>query len=125
MLEPLARWTLEAMDRGTRDGAGDVTLAWVPPRRVQVDPMRETQADILAIRAGLASRQGMVRERGYDPEDLLAEQIEDRDSCATHGLRFDSDVHFGKPGSAGAGGAGAGDQPDGDQAKGKGAKDGN
>ncbi len=37
----------------------------------------------------------MVRELGFDPEDLTREHIEDRDLAEQHGLRFDSDVHFG------------------------------
>ncbi len=99
MMDVLARWTLQAMERGLAQGAGDVRLSWVPPHRMMVDPAREIPALAAKVRAGFASRQGVVRELGFDPEELQAEQIADREACATHGLRFDSDVHFAAAGA--------------------------
>jgi lambda family phage portal protein len=120
MMEPLSRWTQAAMARGLEQGAGDLSLAWVPPHRMLVDPSREIPALAAKVRAGFASRQGVVRELGFDPEELLAEQIEDRADCEAHGLRFDSDVHFGMAGSGAEAGPARDDAPDDDQAKGKG-----
>jgi lambda family phage portal protein len=96
MMQPIADWTMEAIDvAGDIRRPKGVELVWVPPHRMLVDPAREIPALADKVRAGFASRQGVVRELGYDPEELLEEQIEDRAVCAVHDLRFDSDVHFG------------------------------
>lgn len=95
MMQPLARWAVEAFEisSGQRVGA-DLIIDWVPPHRMLVDPAREIAALRDKVKAGFASRQGVLRELGYDPEDIMAEQIEDRAVCVDSGLRFDSDVHF-------------------------------
>jgi lambda family phage portal protein len=97
MMQPLAEWALEAFDLSTGQmrRSTDVALDWVPPHRMLVDPAREIPALRDKVKAGFASRQGVVRELGFDPEDLTREQIEDRDIAEANGLRFDSDVHFG------------------------------
>lgn len=95
MLQPIARWTLEALPQASGvQLPRDLELVWVPPHRMMVDPNREIAALRDKVKAGFASRQGVVRELGFDPEDLTAEQIEDMESCTATGLRFDSDVHF-------------------------------
>lgn len=68
-----------------------IRLAWVPPRRVIVDPTREFSALREAVRSGFASRQQVVRQLGIDPERLLEEQAQDRDEADRLGLPFDSD----------------------------------
>jgi len=96
MMQPVAAWALEAWRIGTVAATtDDLTLDWVPPHRMLVDPAREIPAMAAEVRAGFASRQGKIRTLGYDPEEVLAEQIEDRDLAEEHKLRFDSDVHFG------------------------------
>lgn len=95
MMQPIGRWTVEAMQQvATVQVPRDLELAWVPPHRMMVDPSREIAALRDKVKAGFASRQGVVRELGFDPEDLTAEQIEDMKTCAATGLRFDSDVNF-------------------------------
>ncbi len=97
MMQPLSHWALEAFDlaTGQMKRSTELTLDWVPPHRMLVDPAREIPALRDKVKAGFASRQGVVRELGFDPEDLTREHIEDRDLAEQHGLRFDSDVHFG------------------------------
>lgn len=97
MMQPLSAWTLEAFDiaSGQLRSSVDMSIDYVPPHRMLVDPAREIPALAAKVRAGFASRQGVVRELGFDPGDLLVEQIEDREWCEKNGLRFDSDVHFG------------------------------
>jgi lambda family phage portal protein len=88
MMQPIGGWMMEAVDlmqMGSRTG---VTLGWVPPAKVLVDPTREIPAMIEAIEGGLASRQGTVRSLGYDPERLLEEQAEDQKAASTLGLSF-------------------------------------
>ena len=95
MMQPLAAWAIEAFEVSTGQRRGsDLTLDWVPPHRMLVDPAREIPALRDKVKAGFASRQGVLRELGYDPEDIMAEQAEDRALCVETGLRFDSDVHF-------------------------------
>lgn len=95
MLEPIGRWTMEALSQvATVQVPRDAELVWVPPHRMMVDPNREITALRDKVKAGFASRQGVIRELGYDPEDLTAEQIEDMETCRSTGLRFDSDVSF-------------------------------
>lgn len=95
MMQPIGRWTIEALQQvAAVQVPRDMELAWVPPHRMMVDPNREITALREKVKAGFASRQGVVRELGFDPEDLTAEQIEDMETCVQTGLRFDSDVNF-------------------------------
>jgi lambda family phage portal protein len=97
MMHPLSAWAIEAFDlaSGQMRPSTDMVVDWVPPHRMLVDPAREIPALAAKVRAGFASRQGVVRELGFDPEDLIAEILADRDFARENGLRFDSDVHFG------------------------------
>ena len=96
MMQPLAAWAMEAwsLGNGLRPD-DDMEIQWVPPHRMLVDPAREIVALRDEVKAGFASRQGQIRRLGYDPEDILAEQIADRAQSETYHLRFDSDIHFG------------------------------
>lgn len=102
MMQPLAAWTMEAYRIGTgQQPVDDMVLDWVPPHRMLVDPAREIPALRDEVKAGFSSRQGQIRRLGYDPEEILAEQIEDRKQAEDNDLRFDSDMHFGAPGGGG------------------------
>ncbi|WP_140986822.1 phage portal protein [Asticcacaulis tiandongensis] len=46
---------------------------WLPPKPLQVDPLKDTEATVAEINAGLTSRRKAVAERGWDLEDLDAE----------------------------------------------------
>ena len=93
MMQPLAEWIMEAFDVALPAGRPrSAEIEWVPPHRVMVDPTREISALRDKVRAGFASRSGVVRELGYDPEDLLDEQKKDADAARASGLSFDSDV---------------------------------
>ena len=96
MMQPLGAWAMEAwsISQGQRPDDG-ISLDWVPPHRMLVDPAREIPALTAEVKAGFASRQGQIRRLGYDPEEILAEQIEDRKQSEDNDLRFDSDIHFG------------------------------
>ena len=96
MMEPIGRWIIQqwAIERGIRPARG-LKLTWTAPVRPLIDPAREIGALRDKVRAGFASRQGVVRELGDSPEEIMAEQVEDRDFAKENGLRFDSDQHFG------------------------------
>lgn len=46
---------------------------WLPPKPMQVDPLKDTQATVAEMDAGLTSRRKAVAERGWVLEDLDAE----------------------------------------------------
>lgn len=48
-------------------------VEWLPPRPLQVDPLKDTQATIAELDAGLTSRKKAVAERGWAVADLDAE----------------------------------------------------
>lgn len=66
-------------------------VEWSPPRFEDVDRVKEALADRLEIRSGTASRQGIVRRRGYDPDQVLAEIAQDNAKADEIGAVFDSD----------------------------------
>lgn len=46
---------------------------WLPPRPLQVDPLKDVQATVAELEAGLVSRKKAVAERGWALADLDAE----------------------------------------------------
>ena len=69
------RWlALEvAAGRLSVDLGGIEDPAWVWPAPAQIDPLAETQADVLALQSGLRSRREIISRYGRDPEEVLAE----------------------------------------------------
>jgi len=61
---------------------------WLPPKFDYVDPMKDVQAEIMAIGAGLKSRSQAISERGYDAEQVDAEIAADRERAEELGLAF-------------------------------------
>lgn len=70
------------------DPAAFHAVDWLPPRSPWVDPLKDAQAEIVAINAGLMSRSQAVASRGYDPEMLDAEIAADRAREQSLGLAF-------------------------------------
>lgn len=92
MMQPLGRWIIEAIAvADMKEPQAGLEIEWVPPHRMLVDPAREIIALRDKVRAGFASRQGVIRELGFDPEDLLAEQIQDAAQADLAALVFDTD----------------------------------
>jgi lambda family phage portal protein len=71
-----------------RDPEPWFAVNWLPPKNDWVDPLKDAQAEILAINAGLMSRRQAVAARGYDLEKLDAEIAQDRADAAALGLDF-------------------------------------
>lgn len=63
-------------------------IEWLPPKPTQVDPLKDTEATVAEISAGLTSRKKAVAERGWNIDDLDAEIAADRQREAAHGLAF-------------------------------------
>ena len=89
-LDRIGAWFLEAAAAAGHDTAG-LSVQWTPPSRTLVDPARETQPIIDQIRAGLISPQEAIRERGYDPDQVLADWRAFADQLDALGLTLDID----------------------------------
>lgn len=100
MMQPIGRWMMEAVDLMQMGTPTGVSLQWVPPAKIIVDPTREIPAMIEAIEGGLASRQGTVRSLGYDPERLLEEQAQDLKDAQRLGLSFGKSTPAAAPAAA-------------------------
>jgi capsid protein len=66
---------------------------WLPTKWDWVDPLKDANAEIAQIEAGLKSRTQAIAERGYD-----AEQV-DREIAAEHARERALGLDFRRPGS--------------------------
>ncbi len=123
-----ARWMDMAVLAGVFDLPGYAqqrrqyqACVWLPTRWDWVDPVKDANAEILQIEAGLKSRTQALSERGYDAEQVDREIAAERQREAALGLDF---RRAGSP--AGAPGAlepGAGDEAESDDPDGRAAPD--
>ncbi|WP_211210627.1 phage portal protein [Hahella ganghwensis] len=75
---------------------------WIPQGWQWVDPKKEFDAMLTAIRAGLLSRSEAISAFGYDAEDIDREIAADNLRADELGLVFDSDPRQDKPSVIGA-----------------------
>lgn len=68
-----------------------IDAEWTAPRFEAVDPLKDIQADILAVRAGLMTLKEAVARQGYDPAHVLAEIAATNAELDTLGLVLDTD----------------------------------
>jgi len=61
---------------------------WIPPRWDWVDPLKDIQAQLLGINAGLMSRRKAVEATGYDIEEIDRENAADAERAAGLGLAY-------------------------------------
>jgi len=61
---------------------------WLPPKWDWVDPLKDINAEVTEIEAGLKSRSMAMAQRGYDADLVDAEIAEDRAREAAFGLDF-------------------------------------
>lgn len=93
-LDQVWGWFIEAAVLSGLLSNNQVTVSWTPPRREMIDPLKEIQAKIKSIRAGLISWQDAVRELGYNPEDIMAQMIEDKSRFDAAGVMPESDPRY-------------------------------
>ena len=67
-----------------------ITADWTAPRIQQLDPVRETDAQIKRIQAGLATIGETLREMGRDPEEFFKEYKQDINRLAELGITINS-----------------------------------
>lgn len=84
------RWFREAAELAGLPAAG-ATAKYTPPHRVLVDPTREIPAIIKAVRGGLQTLYGAIREMGYDPDEFLTEYAEGNKQLDALGIVLDTD----------------------------------
>ena len=58
-------------------------MDWTAPRVQQLDPVKETNARVLQLQAGLTTWSEVVREDGRDPEEFLQEYSDDVEKLKT------------------------------------------
>ncbi|OWJ69828.1 phage portal protein [Haematobacter massiliensis] len=81
----MERWFREGLDLVGHRGI-DFRMDWTPPRRILVDPTKEIPAMVEEVEAGIASRQGVQRELGRDPDRIREERRQDKEADAAAGL---------------------------------------
>jgi lambda family phage portal protein len=85
------RWLETAVLSGAleaRDLSALTPVQWIPPRWDWVDPLKDIQAQVLAMEAGLTSRRKVVEATGYDIEEVDRENAADAQRAAELGLRY-------------------------------------
>ena len=70
---------------------GDIAADWTAPRFEAVDPMKDIQADILAVRAGVMTLKEAIARQGYGPAQVLAEIAAINTELDALGITLDTD----------------------------------
>ncbi len=90
-----ARWLETAVLAGAlelpdfaRSPARYCPVNWIPPRWDWVDPLKDIQAQVLAMEAGIISRRKVVEATGYDIEEIDRENAADARRAAELGLHY-------------------------------------
>ena len=90
-----ARWLETAVLSGALDLPGFAAaparyrpVQWIPPRWDWVDPLKDIQAQVLAMEAGITSRRKVVEATGYDVEEVDRENAADAARATGLGLRY-------------------------------------
>lgn len=69
----------------------EITSEWTAPRFEAVDPLKDIQADILAVRAGVMTLKEAIARQGYDPAQVLAEIATTNAELDAAGITLDTD----------------------------------
>jgi lambda family phage portal protein len=71
-----------------------LAVSFLPPKFSAVDPLKDHQADLLDLQAGLRSRRELVAERGRDLEELDDELAADNARATALGLAFNFNTNL-------------------------------
>ena len=63
-------------------------MQWIPPRWDWVDPLKDIQAQVLAMEAGITSRRKVVEATGYDVEEVDRENAADAARTSSWGSSY-------------------------------------
>ena len=84
------RWLEVALVSGALEGNARRLrpVQWIPPRWDWVDPLKDIQAQVLAMEAGITSRRKVVEATGYDIEEVDRENASDAGRMNALGLSY-------------------------------------
>lgn len=93
---PIANWWLagaalaNAIDLpGYVDRPGDYrNINWIPPRWDWVDPLKDRQAEVIAVDAGFKARSHVIEAEGMDAAEVDARIAEDQERAKALGIIF-------------------------------------
>lgn len=104
LLDPLwTAFTNAAMDSGALPRrAGGYPVEWIMPAVEPIDPLKDLQADILAVRAGRMHWGQFVAAWGVEPDGHLEEIARWQKEFDRHGVTLESDARRAAPGVKGA-----------------------
>ncbi len=106
MCRPVSRWFLDAAALSgaltlpgyarLQPGAGAngacrrdyQRITWTPPKWDWIDPLKDVQAEVIAINAGITSRSAVVRGQGMDPVKNDQDIADDADRAEELGIVF-------------------------------------
>jgi lambda family phage portal protein len=71
-----------------------VPVSWTTPARTMIDPAKEMEANKLAVRSGFKTWQEVIRELGYNPEDVMAEMKADMEAFDKENILVESDPRY-------------------------------
>lgn len=71
-----------------------IPVRWTPPPMPMLDPDKEGTAYQRLVRNGFETFSEIARERGYDPDELIAELKADAAKLDAAGLKLDSDPRY-------------------------------
>lgn len=99
--DPVWDWFLEAGVISMQVRQSQVTSAtWTAPRREMIDPEKEVRGMKEQVRTGLIPWQELVRQNGYDPEEVLQMLADDKKAFDAAGLKFEWNPEVPVKGSA-------------------------
>lgn len=61
-------------------------VEWIPPKMDWIDPLKDTQAEVLAIDNGLKARSDTIQATGRNPEEVDQRRLEDQQREADLGI---------------------------------------
>lgn len=97
---------------------------WITPKWEWIDPLKDRQAEKLAVDSGFKPRSEVIEAEGYDPEEVDARIAQDQERAESFGIGFiqlssavvvSPDMRDGSDGSSGSSGSDADDDSDGDE----------
>lgn len=91
MCQPIWDWFCQQAWAAGALPVSTVPVQWSPPRFEAVDPLKDAQADLLAMRAGTMTLGQAIAKQGYNPDAMLAEIAEYNQKLDAMGIILDSD----------------------------------
>ncbi len=63
-------------------------VKWIPPKWEWIDPLKDRQAEKLAVDSGFKPRSDVIEAEGYDPEEVDARIAADQERAGKLGIKF-------------------------------------